>query len=38
MLIIADDFKDTRINPSIDAISAIVSTSKNSNYDGMICV
>jgi hypothetical protein len=33
-----DDFEDTRINTSIDAISAIsiASTSKNSNYDGMI--
>ncbi len=32
-----DDFEDTRINTSIDAIStAIASTSKISNYDGMI--
>jgi len=31
-----DDFEDTRINTSIDAISAsIASTSKNSNYDRM---
>jgi hypothetical protein len=32
-----DDFKDTCINTAIDAISAtLASSSKNSDYDGMI--